>query len=1076
MSYTALHNHTYFSVLDGYSSPKEYMEKAKELGLKGFAITDHGVAYAWPYFDKIKNDYPDVKMIHGIEIYEAPDMHEKDKESKYFHLVVLIRDEQGRKILNRLITRSNMEGFYYKPRLDLEAFRGYGEHFVVTSACLASKLARTDDYEQCKGYIDEYKEIFPCFFLEMQSHKHIDQEKYNQKILQLSRDTETPFVITTDSHYANNNDGKWQEYLVTIGRGQKGDNAKDNLEMAEIYDGCYLQSEDEIFEIMSRQIGKENVRLGLDNTNVVNELISIVDMPFQEPQLPDFSVPANFDSTKSYLRHLIESGWENRGFNSFDDEKKKLYRERLEYEFDIICKMGYDGYFLIVWDFCDYAIRNKMAIGPGRGSAAGSLICFLLKITNLDPIKYGLIFERFLNPERISLPDVDTDVGDRNKIIQYMIEKYGADKVCQIVNFVYITPTMAIQDVGRMLGLSYSLIQKISEYFKVDKFENAFELNPSLKEKYAEHTELFEIAEKISGRVRGISSHAGGVCVALTDLSDYMPCKVGKDGEQIIQVDMRIVEQIGLVKFDVLGVETLNIVQQAVEDSGLTLWDVDINNESFEGDDASYRLLCEAKTNAVFQLESSGMKDLLLRLNPRNIEELSAVIALYRPDTIAILEDFIKNKHGGVQISYIHADMEPILKKTFGCIVYQEQVMDIVRKFGGRTYGGADIFRKAIGKKNKELIKQEVDKLRDEIISNGYSQDISNRICDILVEFGGYTFNASHATAYAIEALQTAYLKANYPLHFMRALLNSKKDDSGKLNKYMVDAKEFGVQIIPPHINKSTDQFEIIDGKILFGLSAINGMGATVTQQLLDERNTNGIFENLEALLNRVKLNISQVAALIKAGAIPTKDKEKYLLKYGDSLFERKEFKPLKTISMNLADLKLNFGIDTKDKEERLRLYNEAKEKEFHKQQKDKYAKHMQEFKDKYLTDKDFWEFQALSVFINNNPFDSIYEYVMPFSEVEDDSSAVIVGIISNVIKKNDRNGKKFAYIQLYSAFGIIEVICWHSQYSKYIDLIVKGSKVAIKCKKKENKAFAGNMKTYEQWLSDTVKFRKVAS
>lgn len=1072
--YTALHNHSHFSILDGYAKPEEYLKKSQELGLKGFAITDHGACYSFPYFDKIKKDYSDVKVIYGVEIYEAFDMYEKEKDNKYFHLVVLVRNEQGRKDLNKLITKSNMSGFYYKPRLDLNAFKEFDcNNFIVLSACLASKLARTKDFDKCVEYINEYKSVFPNFYLEMQSHKSNEQVNYNRKIIELSKVTNTDFVITTDSHFVNVNDSKWQNYLVAIGRNQKGINAKDTLEMSETYEGCYLQSEEDIYEIMTFQIGADNIKLGLDNTNKINDMIEIVSMPFQDPILPDFIVPDKFKSQKDYLRHLIEQGWIDRGFDKLDVEKQKEYNDRLEYEFKTICDMHYEGYFLIVWDFCNYADKIKMAKAAGRGSGAGSLICNLLKITNLDPIKYGLIFERFLNPERISLPDIDSDFGDRDKIIKYMEEKYGIDKVCQIANFVYITPMMAVQDVGRLLGMPYNLVQKISEYFKVDKFETAFELNPNLKSQYAEHMELFEIAERVSGRVRGISQHAGGVCVAKTELSDYMPCKIGKNGEQVIQVDMRIVEQIGLVKFDLLGVETLNIIQQTVEDSNLTLWNIDINNEAFENDEEAYKLLCKAKTNAVFQLESAGMKDLLLRLKPKNLEEISAILAMYRPDTMPMLEDYINNKYNSSEIKYIHDDMKPILEKTYGCVTYQEQVMEIVRKFGGRTYGGADIFRKAIGKKNKDLVKKEVDKLRTEITNNGYSEDISNKICDILVEMGGYSFNLSHSTAYAVESLQTAYLKAHYPLQFMKALLNSKKDDNGKLNRYMVDAKEFGVEIIPPHINKSTDKFEIVDDKILFGLSAISGLGEKITEQILDERNKNGIYQNFNNLLNRVDLKTNQIIALIKAGALPTKDKEQLLLKYANSLFERKEFQPLKTISMNLADLKLNFGIDTKDKIERLRLYNIVKEKEFNKLQNDKYNKHINEFKTKYLNDKEFWEFQSLSVFINNNPFENIYEYVTPFEDVEDGGNAVVVGIISNIQKKTDRHGKKYAFIQLYSAFGIIEITCWHQQYKKYSELILKGNKVAFKCKKRDNKAFATDIKTYDQWLNDTLELRR---
>lgn len=1066
----------YGSILDAYSNERELLDRAKELGLTAFAITDHGNMASCVYFDKIKKDYPNIKLIHGCELYECFDMTVKDKTSKYFHLIALARNEDGRKILNALITKSYTNGFYYKPRVSLDIFKDYDcSNLVVLSGCLASKLSRTADYQQCTEYITEYKSLFANFYLEMQSHATDEQAIYNKKILQLSLDTNTPFVITTDSHYARTDDAKYQEILIKIGRNQKGDNQKDEVELAEVYNGCYLQSIEEIHKIMDSQIGAENVTLGLANTNAVADLTDIVNMPFQKPILPDFETPPEFTAPEDYLRFLTKQGWNSRGFDNFDDIKQAQYRERLEYELKIICEMGFAGYFLIIFDVCRYADSKGMARAAGRGSAAGSLVCYLLKITNLDPIKYNLIFERFLNPERISLPDVDSDMGDRDAIIRYMEDRYGKERVCQIANFVFTTPLTSILDVGRMLKMPYNSVQKISEYFKVSKFEQAFEITPDLKEKFAEHMELFETAEKISGRVRGISQHAGGVCVAKTPLSDYMPCKTGKNGEQVIQVDKRFVEEIGLVKFDILGVETLNIVQETVKDSGLTLWDIDINNATFENDKNAYELLGEAKTNAVFQLESSGMKDLLIRLKPKNIEELSAILALYRPDTMPMLEKFIECKHNPSKTSYVHDDMIPILENTYSCLIYQEQVMDIVRKFGGRTYGGADVFRKAIGKKDKDLVKQEVDKLRLEITGNGYEKEISDKICDILVEMGGYCFNRSHSAAYAVLSLQTAYIKAHYPLQFMKALLNSKKDNNGKLNKYLIDAKDCAVTVLPPHINKSSNRFEIVDNKILFGLSAINGLGESVTCLILNERETGGLFKNLNDLLNRVNLNITQITAIIKSGAIPTKDKEKCLLNYCNSLYEKRVFKPLKTIPMNLVDLELNFGIREENKEERLRLYNIAKEKEFNKLQNEKYEKHMKNFSDKYLIDKDFWEFQALSVFIDNNPFESIYGYVLPFDDAEDDSSAVVVGIISNIQKKTDRNSKKYAYIQLYSAFGIIEVMCWNQQYVKYMDLLFKGNKIAIKCKKKDNKAFAGNIKTYEQWLKDTEDLRKAA-
>ena len=437
--YSSLHNHTYYSLLDGYGSPKEMLDRAKEIGLKAFAITEHGNVYSHIYFDLIKKDYPDIKMIYGCELYECEDITVKDKDNKYFHLICLIRNEQGRKDLNKVITKSNFEGFYFKPRCTVEDIKPYAENFVISSACLASKLARESDFEKCIEYVNEYKEAFPYFFLEMQSHSHQDQCLYNQKILELSKRTNTPFIITTDSHAPKKEDLYYQDKLIQIGR-KSSNNDKNAIENSEVYEGCYMQSEDEIHEIMDSQIGYENVCLGLENTNKVADLIENVDMPFQKPQLPTFPLPDGYRDNNEFLWHLVRQGWKDRGYDNLSEDEQQVRRTRLNYEMGIIHSMGFDGYFLFVWDFIKAAEKLGIEVGKGRGSAAGSLVCYCCHITDIDPIKYGLIFERFLNPERVGLPDIDTDVGNRDAIIDYLVDKYGEERVCQIINYSYITP------------------------------------------------------------------------------------------------------------------------------------------------------------------------------------------------------------------------------------------------------------------------------------------------------------------------------------------------------------------------------------------------------------------------------------------------------------------------------------------------------------------------------------------------------------------------------------------------------------------------------------------------------------
>lgn len=690
MSYSSLHNHTMYSLLDGYGTPKEMLNRAKEIGLKAYAVTEHGNQYSYVYFDKLKKEYPDIKIIYGVELYECFDTSIQDKNSKYFHLIALAKNEKGRKALNSIITKSNLEGFYYKPRVQISDIAPFADDLIISSACLASKLARESDYQKCVDYVKEYKNIFPHFYLEMQSHSSQDQIIYNQKILQLAKDTDTEFIITTDSHAATKEDLYYQGRHVQI--------AHDSETMSESYESCYLQSDDEIHAIMDEQIGAENVVIALENTNKIADMIDVVNMPFQSPQLPTYPLPEQFTSNYDFLLHLIEEGWKTRMFDKMSIDEQKIYRERIDYEMSIIHQMNFDGYFIIVWDFINYAKTHGVKVGSGRGSGAGSLVCFTIGITDLNPIKYGLIFERFLNPERISMPDLDIDVSDRQTVINYLIEKYGEDRVCQIINFSYITPVVAIKDVGKILGFKYTDMDKLSKRFTYDTFTECVENNRDFLEQHPEYYELIQIAGKLSGRVKTVSCHAGGVGIVDTTIDDYMAMKLGSKGEHVISVDKRIIEEIGIIKFDILGVQTLSMVKEIQDDLGIDEYDININNPDFENDTTPYKLLNKALTNGVFQVESAGMKDLLLRLQASNMEDLSAVLALYRPDSMGALEEFIECKHDPSKVKYIHPDMKPILESTYGCMIYQEQLLDIVRVFGGRSYGGADLFRKAIGK------------------------------------------------------------------------------------------------------------------------------------------------------------------------------------------------------------------------------------------------------------------------------------------------------------------------------------------------------------------------------------------
>lgn len=676
---------------------------------------------------------------------------------------------------------------------------------------------------------------------------------------------------------------------------------------------------------------------------------------------------------------------------------------------------------------------------------------------------------------------MDIDVSDRPTVINYLIDKYGENRVCQIINFSYITPVVAIKDVGKILGFKYNEMDKLSKKFSYNTFQECIDNNINYLSEHPEYSELLDIAGKLSGRVKTVSCHAGGVGIVDTDINDYMAMKLGSDGEHVIQVDKRLVEQIGIIKFDILGVQTLKMVQEIQNDLHLSEYDININNPKFENDRSPFELLNKALTNGVFQVESAGMKDLLLRLQATNMEDLSAILALYRPDSMGALEEFIKCKHDPSLVTYIHPDMKPILESTYGQCIYQEQIMEIVRVFGGRSYGGSDKYRKAIGKKMPELVKEESKKLYQEIIDNGYDENIAKAISEELAAKGGYCFNKSHSYSYAVLCFQTAYLKINYPVYFFKALFNLNKDKAGMVNKYIVDSKQFGVTVLPPHINKSQVDFSIYDNNVLFGFSAITGIGERIAQEIVAEREKNGKYKNLPDLLSRTTLTKTQIINLMKSGAIPTKDKKSCLLKYLKSLYKPLEYKELSKLptynklivdyDIDIEKYRIGNGKYDYDKDLLLTLVNQKKKEKFDLQQEDR-LKQFLLTNNKYLENADFWEFEALQIFIHNNPFEEALPYLTTaFEAVENDNDCVIVGVISRVQKKKDRNKKPFAFVNIYSTFGIIEGVLWNSQLVQYEDLVKKGSQVAIKCRKTdEDKVTIQAMRPYVEWLSERKK------
>ena len=1042
----ALHCHTHYSLLDGFSTPQENLQACLNTGKTAYTVTEHGNQLSHIYF----------AIIYGNELYECFDMNIKDKDSKYFHLIALARNENGRKALNHITTLSNLQGFYYKPRISIDKMAEYGKDLVVTSACLASKLSREEDYNKCIEYINEYKSIFPYFFLELQPHNAIQQQTYNKKLLQLGKDTNTKCVLGLDVHYATKDDAKYQAYFVQI--------SGDREAIEEIYEGCYIQNDDEIYTCLSQYLDDNTIDELIQNTNDIITLCDDVQMPFQKPRLPHYKLPQGYKSNYEYLVELTNQGFISRGLDKREDVDK--YKQRLEYELSVIKQMDFSGYFVILWDLLEYLRQNKEMVGSGRGSGSGSIVNYCLCITDINPIEYQLPFERFLNPERISFPDIDSDVTNREKAIQYLMDKYGQDKVCQVLNFSYITPLVAIKDVAsKIFKIPYNIAEKISKKFAYPTFEECLKYNPDIYNEYPQYTEWFDVAGKISGKIKTTSVHAGGVGIVDGSVDDYMSLRLGKDGSHVIEVDKREVEEIGIVKYDLLGVKTINMVQETLKLAHIDDFEINPNNTTFINDKTSFETISKGNTELVFQMEGSGMTDLAMKIKPTTLSELSDIIALYRPDSMPFIPNYIEGKKDINNIKYVHPDMAEILDSTYGALIYQEQTMNIVRKFGGRTMGGADIFRKIIGKKLLDLVKPEVDKLREEIIGNGYSQEVANSVCEMLQDCGGYSFNKSHSISYAVLGLQTAYLKTHYPIEFYTACFNH--IDKSKISRYLVDAKHNNVEILQPNINKSQAKFSVYNGKILFGLEMIQGLGESVISQISQDRDLNGEFISLQDFITRIKPSESLMVTLVKAGALPVKNKREFLQKFLNKKYNIPfVYKPVKK-APKIEILQKEWGINTDglNEEQRTAEYNKLREIKQSVEHKEKIEKKLQAIYDKYLVDEELWEFQTLNTFISDNPFDEIYQHITPVDKIEIGCNGVLVGVIAKVQTKKDKNKNQYAFIEVYTMDGVIEVACWHNEYKQFNEMIKKGQKISLYYKKTEGNLTIKDIMPYDKWI-----------
>ncbi len=1050
MAFAHLHVHTEYSLLDGSNKIEEYAARVKELGMNAAAITDHGVMYGVIDFYKAAKK-EGIKPILGCEVYVAPnsrfDRETVHGEDRYYHLVLLAENNTGYGNLVKIVSRGFVDGYYYKPRVDMEVLLKYHEGIIALSACLAGEVQRClvrGQYEEARETALKYQNCFGegNFFLELQDHGIDQQQTVNQQLLRLSKDTGIDLVATNDVHYTYETDADSHDILLCLQTGKK---LSDENRMR--YEGgqFFVKSEEEMRALFPY------AQEAVSNTQKIADRCH-VEIEFGNTKLPDFPVPEGF-TTYEYLEKLCYDGLKER----YSDITEEL-KERLNYELHVIRDMGYVEYFLIVWDYIRFARENGIIVGPGRGSAAGSLVSYTTGITNIDPIRYSLIFERFLNPERISMPDIDVDFcfERRQEVIDYVIEKYGKECVTQIVTFGTLAARGVIRDVGRVMDLPYAFVDGIAKSIPNElgiTIDKALKKNPELRAKYESEESirrLIDMSRRLEGLPRHSSTHAAGVVISQKPMEEYVPLCLGIDGMITTQFTMTTIEELGLLKMDFLGLRTLTVILNAVKlaekNHGVSL---DIDHIDFD-DQKVLESLGTGKTEGVFQLESAGMKNFMKELKPQTLEDIIAGIALYRPGPMDFIPAYIRGKNNSGMISYDCPQLKPILEPTYGCIVYQEQVMQIVRDLAGYTLGRSDLVRRAMSKKKQSVMEQERKNFvygnEEEnvpgCLANGIDEKTANKIFDEMIDFAKYAFNKSHAAAYAVVAYQTAYLKYYYPVEYMAALMTSVQDHVTKVSEYIVTCRKMGIEILPPDINEGESEFSVSGNKIRYGLSAIKSVGKPVISTILEERRTGGKFSSLRDFLTRTEgpeVNKRAVESLIKAGAMDGLNgaRQQKMLSFAPMMDAiNREKKNSMTGQMSLFD-----------------LVSEEVRKEYEDVMPD-----VGEYEKELLLG---FEKEVLGVYISGHPLEEYEErwrknvtaatadFLMDeetgATKVRDGERVTVGGMITDKTIKYTRNNQAMAFLTIEDLFGTVEVVVFPRDYERNQGIMQKDEKVFIR-------------------------------
>jgi len=1021
-----LHNHTEFSLLDGATRVKKMVEKASSQGMPAVAITDHGVMYGAVEFYKAARN-AGIKPIIGCEVYVAPRTRfdrEHGKDDSQYHLVLLARNREGYRNLMKLVTAGYMEGFYYKPRVDRQLLAEHSRGLFALSACLAGEipaLLLKGEGEKAYELACWYRDTFEPghYFLELQDQGLEEQYGLNQKLFQLGERAGIPLVATNDVHYLDQEDAEAHDVLLCI---QTGKNVDDPNRMKFEGNGFYFKSSEEM-----KQTFADFPNEVLENTAWIAEQVEL-EFDFDQMLLPPYTIPAPHNNAEEYLQALCLEGLENRY-----DEITPEIKERLDFELGVINQMGYASYFLIVWDFIRFAQEKSILVGPGRGSAAGSLVAYALNITNIDPLRYGLLFERFLNPERVTMPDIDIDFcyERRDEVIRYVVDKYGEDRVAQIITFGTMAARLAVRDVGRALNFSYGETDRVAKMIPYEvgmSIEKALTMNNDLKSLYnsdERYRRLLDTSMAVEGLPRHSSTHAAGVVIAGDPLVEHVPLQKATDDSVVTQFSMGNLEELGLLKMDFLGLRTLTIIGEAARQANLRGADLDINNVSLD-DASTFTLLSQGETAGVFQLESSGMRSVLRELKPSKFEDIIAVVALYRPGPMEQIPVFIESKHGVKPIKYLHPDLEPILKETYGVMVYQEQIMEVAARMAGFTLGQADLLRRAIGKKKMEILDEQRVLFVDGVEKTGYDRKLGEDLYNLIVKFASYGFNKSHAAAYAMVAYQTAYLKANYPVEFMAALLTGVMSTSEKVALYIASCKRMGIEVLPPDVNESDTNFTVVgENRIRFGLAAVKNVGRGAIETIIHTREKEGKFNGLNDFCQKVDLracNRKVIESLIKSGAF-------------DSLGG------LRSQYLNILESALARGQQAQKERlnGQLTMLSFLGEEENMASSEDELPP-LPEFsaKEKLTLEK-----EMVGLYISGHPLDQYrlildnVNQVIPLgelAEVGDRRNVSVAGIISAMRQIYTKKGQPMCFITIEDLTGDVEVVVFSDVYERYQD------------------------------------------